>query len=79
MGRKGNKRKRTTKAISKGHFPVAELAKNRKQIRDEYLSKCQVLESEKKRLQKTTDNVPENIIIVFFLRNILIGMLGILS
>ena len=40
MGRKGSKRKRTTKAISKGHFPVGELAKNRKQIRDEYSSKC---------------------------------------
>ena len=49
IGRNANKRKRTTKSVSKEYFPVGELARNRKQIRDEYLSKCQVLQSEKKK------------------------------
>ena len=77
MGRKANKRKRTTKSISREHFPVGELARNRKQIQAEYLSKCQVLQSEKKKLQKATDKVPAKII-VCFLRSIFdVAMFGV--
>ncbi len=62
MGRKANKRKRSTKSISRDHFPVGELAKNRKQIQEEYLSKCQALQSERKKLQQTTEKVLAKII-----------------
>jgi hypothetical protein len=61
MGRKANKHKCTTKSISKDHSPVGQLAKNRKQIQ-EYLSKCQTLQSEKKELQKATEKVLAKII-----------------
>jgi hypothetical protein len=40
MGRH-SKRKRSTNAASKDHFPIGELATKRKQIREEYLKKCQ--------------------------------------
>ena len=56
MGRH-SKRKRSTNAASKDHFPIGELATKRKQIREEYLKKCQVLQVEEAKLKKTTAKV----------------------
>lgn len=56
MGRHA-KRKRSTNAVSKDHFPVGELATKRKQIREEYLKKCKVLQAEETKLKKTTAKV----------------------
>ena len=44
------KRKRSAKAVSREHFPLGDLAKRRKEIKDQYLEKCKLLKKEKHEL-----------------------------
>ena len=56
MGRQ-QKRKRSASAIAKDRFPVGELAKRRKAIREEYLMNCETFQTETKELKKAVAKV----------------------
>lgn len=56
MGRH-KKRARSSKAISKEHFPVGDLARRRKEIRAEYLASCDVVQAEEKKLKNSIARV----------------------
>ena len=54
---KQQKRKRSTTAIAKDRFPMGELAKRQKAIREEYLANCHAIQTEAKELKKTAAKV----------------------
>ena len=56
MGRQ-QKRKRSASAIATESFPVGELAKRRKAIREEYLMNCETFQTEAKELKKAVAKV----------------------
>ena len=56
MGRH-KKRARSSKSISKEHFPVGDLARRRKEIRAEYLASCDALQAEEKKLKNSIARV----------------------
>lgn len=51
MARKGRKRIRSTKAISREIFPLGELAKRRKVLRDTYIEKCKFYSTKRENLK----------------------------
>ena len=53
MSRRG-KHKRSAKAVASEYFPVCELARRRKKIREEYLNSCEVLQEEEGKLRKNS-------------------------
>ena len=56
MGRH-QKRRRSAKAIATECFPVGELAKRRKKIREEYIANCELLQQEDSELKKLSTKV----------------------
>ena len=58
---KNRKRQRSAKAVSRDHFPLGDLAKRRKDIKDQYLEKCELLKKEKHELDNVDIMVSNNI------------------
>ena len=52
MARKGRKRARSSKTIAKEKFPIGELARRRKVLKEEFISNCKVYSTESSKLKK---------------------------
>ena len=51
MPRKGRKRARSSKTIAKEKFPIGELARRRKVLKEEFISNCKVYSTESSKLK----------------------------
>ena len=52
MGRKGRNRKRSTRAMARDKFPVGELARRRRLLKEEYVENCRVYSDERSKLSQ---------------------------
>ena len=52
MARKGHIRERSTRAVARYKFPVGELARRRRLLKDEFVENCQVYLDERSKLKK---------------------------
>lgn len=52
MPRKGRKRARSSKTIAKEKFPIRELARRQKVLKEEFISNCKVYLTESSKLKK---------------------------
>ena len=52
MGRKGCNRKRSTRAMARDKFPVGELARRRRLLKEEYVENCRVYSDERSKLSQ---------------------------
>ena len=52
MGRKGRNRKRSTRAMARDKFPIGELARRRRTLKEEYIENCRVYSDERSKLSR---------------------------
>ena len=52
MGRKGRNRKRSTRAMARDKFPIGELARRRRLLKEEFVENCQVYSDERLKLSQ---------------------------
>ena len=52
MGRKGRNRKRSTRAMARNKFPIGELARRRRLLKEEFVENCRAYTDEKSKLSQ---------------------------
>lgn len=52
MGRKGRNRKRSTRAVARNKFPIGELARRRRLLKEEFVENCRVYTDERSKLSQ---------------------------
>ena len=52
MGRKGRNRKRSTRAMARDKFPIGELARRRRLLKEEFVENCRVYSDERSKLSQ---------------------------